>query len=59
MEKNTASVLQKRNGGIIMMDTKTKTVSELEGLAGGVMAVVRIPEHEGEFLDHAKVYPIF
>ena len=42
-----------------MIDTETKAVSELEGLAGGVMAVIPIPEHEGEFLSIQKFYPIF
>ncbi|MEI3175373.1 MAG: hypothetical protein V8S96_02115 [Lachnospiraceae bacterium] len=53
------SASEERDGGIVMIDTETKTVSELEGLAGGVMAVIPIPEREGEFLSIQKFYPIF
>ena len=53
------SASEERDGGIVMIDTETKAVSELEGLAGGVMAVIPIPEHEGEFLSIQKFYPIF
>ena len=38
------SASEERDGGIVMIDTETKAVSELEGLAGGVMWVIGVIE---------------
>lgn len=53
------SASEDRGGKIAMIDTETKEVSEITGLAGGVMAIIPIPEEDGAFLAIQKFYPIF
>lgn len=53
------SASEECEGKIVMVDTETKEVSEITGLAGGVMAIVPIPEEDGAFLAIQKFYPIF
>ena len=48
-----------RDGKVLMVDTETKDVYEIQGLQGGVMAMIPIPEKEGEFLAIQKFYPVF
>lgn len=50
---------EERDGEIVMIDTKTKFVSKIKGLAGGVMAVIPIPEDNGGFLAIQRFYPVF
>lgn len=50
---------EERDGEIVMIDTQTKAVSKLTGLAGGVMAIVPIPEDNGGFLAIQHFYPVF
>ena len=53
------SASEERDGEIVMIDTETKAVSKITGLAGGVMAIIPIPEKKGAFLAIQKFYPIF
>lgn len=50
---------ENREGEIVMIDTETKAVSKITGLAGGVMAVIPVPEENGGFLAIQKFYPVF
>lgn len=53
------SASEMRGGEIVMVDTQTKAVSKITGLAAGIMAVVPIPEENGGFLAIQKFYPTF
>ncbi|MCI8505116.1 MAG: hypothetical protein HFI67_05390, partial [Lachnospiraceae bacterium] len=53
------SASEERDGKVVLVDTETKEVAEIAGLAGGVMAVVPIPEENGGFLAIQKFYPVF
>lgn len=53
------SASEERDGEIVMIDTETKAVSKITGLAGGVMAIIPIPEKNGAFLAIQKFYPVF
>lgn len=53
------SASEERGGEIVMIDTETKQVSKITGLAGGVMAMIPIPEEEGAFLAIQRFYPVF
>ena len=48
-----------RDGEMLLIDTQTKNVQKVAGLAGGVMSVLPIPEREGEFLAIQRFYPVF
>ena len=53
------SASEERDGKIVMIDTETKEASEITGLAGGVMAIIPVPEERGAFLAIQKFYPVF
>lgn len=53
------SASEERDGEIVMIDTQSKAVSKITGLAGGVMAMIPIPEENGAFLAIQKFYPVF
>lgn len=48
-----------REGEVLLIDTQTKRVQIISGLAGGVMSLIPIPEDEGAFLAIQKFYPVF
>lgn len=53
------SASEERGGEIVMVDTETKKISKITGLAGGVMAIIPVPEQDGVFLAIQKFYPVF
>lgn len=50
---------EERHGKIVMIDCQTKEKAFIEGLSGGVMNIVPIPEEQGAFLAIQGFYPIF
>ena len=50
---------EERQGKIVMIDCQTKERTFVEGLSGGVMNIVPIPEEQGAFLAIQGFYPIF
>ena len=46
-------------GGYVLISSKTKAVFPLDGIDGGIMSFIPIPEQEGAFLAIRKFYPVF
>ena len=46
-------------GGYVLINSKTKAVFSLNGIDGGIMSFIPIPEKEGAFLAIQKFYPVF
>lgn len=48
-----------RAGEVLLIDIETKGVQKIQGLAGGVMSILPVPEEEGTFLAIQRFYPVF
>lgn len=46
-------------GGCMLISARTGRIHPLQGLSGGIMSIVPVPERPGAFLAIQKFYPIF
>lgn len=53
------SASEARDGQIVLIDVQTRRVQKIEGLAGGVMSILPVPEEQGTFLAIQRFYPVF
>lgn len=50
---------ESRNGKIVLIDCQTRAVHTINGLAGGIMSIIPIPEEKASFIAIQKFYPVF